>query len=59
MNNNLSYKIWFIGAICFIIAGIVNKSAVFISLGCVYICIGLSKKRKLIEKGDEAKVDLK
>lgn len=55
MNNNISYKLWFFAAICFAIAGIVSKNITFISLGCVYICIGLSKKRKFIDKDDGEK----
>ena len=55
VNNNISYKLWFFAAICFAIAGIVSKNITFISLGCVYICIGLSKKRKFIDKDDGEK----
>ncbi|RBP68867.1 hypothetical protein DES36_1025 [Alkalibaculum bacchi] len=53
MEKNIARKLWFFGAICFIIAGIVGEKTEFIVLGCAYICIGSSIKKKTIDK-DEA-----
>lgn len=45
---------------CFIIAGIIGKNTVFIVLGCAYVCIDYSiKKKKNIDKDDEEKQDFK
>ncbi|WP_434799296.1 hypothetical protein [Terrisporobacter vanillatitrophus] len=46
MDNNIARKLWFFAAICFIIAGIAGKNTGFTILGCAYICIGFSKKKK-------------
>jgi hypothetical protein len=54
MKSNIEQKLYFFASICFIIAGIVGKNTVFIILGCVFICIGYSnKKKKPIVKDDE------
>ena len=55
MNNNIAQKLWFFAAVCFIIAGIMRKNTVCIVLGCAYICIGTSIKKKNIDKDDEEK----
>jgi hypothetical protein len=56
VNSNIAQKLWFFAAVCFIIAGIVGKNTVFIILGCAYICIGFSiKKKKTIDKDYEEK----
>jgi membrane protein implicated in regulation of membrane protease activity len=51
VKSNTAQKLWFLAALCFVIAGIVGKNTVFIVLGCAYICIGSSiKKKKTIDK---------
>lgn len=50
MDNNATSKLWFFAAIFFIIVGISSKNTVFIILGCAYICIGFSMKKKTTDK---------
>lgn len=56
VKSNAAQKLWFLAALCFIIAGITSKNTVFIVLGCAYICIGFSiKKKKTMGKNVEEK----
>lgn len=50
MNNNIAYRLWFFAAICFVIAGIIDKNIRFIILGCIYMYFGFSKKKKSTDK---------
>jgi hypothetical protein len=55
MKNNSTRKLWYFAAICFIIVGIVDKNITFTILGCAYICIGSSVKKKTIDKDEVEK----
>lgn len=53
MNNNKISKLWFLSAICFMIAGIVGKAGVYIILGCAFICIASSKREQKTNSNDD------
>lgn len=59
-HSNLTQKIWFFAAVCFMIAGIVGENTVFTILGLAYVCIGFSTKdKRTTQKDDEEKQDVK